>query len=86
MAEGLPGEIETIYVFYRYGGTSGSWCPVQAARVGVDTFKLPEQNWPEDVPRWQFPPGSTVRCERGTLRMSGEGYWYAVALATPPSA
>ena len=53
---------QTIYVALLDEGVD-VWRPVQAERVRTGVFRiLPMNPDPEDE-RWEFPPGSVVRCE-----------------------
>ena len=55
----MPTEI--VYVELLHEGVD-VWAPVEAERIGGDTYLLPSVA-PEDQ-EWAFPPGSRVLCER----------------------
>jgi hypothetical protein len=43
------------------------WRPIQAEKVGPDTYRIPAHYNPaSDGERWEFPPGATVVCQPRT--------------------
>jgi hypothetical protein len=52
---------ETIYVPLADEGVD-VWAPVEAEAVGDNAFRLPDESPADET--WQFPPGTTVVCER----------------------
>ena len=72
---------ETIYIYLKDEGTD-VWRPAPAWRIGGSSYiVLRPDDYDADVERWQFPPGSTVECERRTL--SGDSVMAAVRSVQP---
>ena len=71
---------ETIYVALLDEGTD-VWRPVLAARRADDLFEIISTNDDPEDEKWQFPPGSLVKCEHRTL--SGGRRLVAVELQPP---
>ena len=58
---------DTIYVALLDEGTS-VWRPVPARKVGEATYEiLRPADYDADDETWEFPPGSTVICEKKKL-------------------
>jgi hypothetical protein len=53
--------IETIYVGLLEEGTD-CWRPVQAERVASNTYRIVDQDIPDDE-LWEFQPGDLVYCD-----------------------
>jgi hypothetical protein len=70
---------ETVFVFLEDEGTN-VWRPTQAQRLADGTYRLlPPADYDPDDEKWEFPPGSIVRCER--RKLSGRQKLVAVRAA-----
>jgi hypothetical protein len=69
----------TIYVALLDEGTD-VWRPVQAQRQGDGSYLIVSSNDAPDDEKWQFPTGSTVRCE--LRKLSGGDRLVAVVEGT----
>ena len=79
MTSDISNQTVTIYVRLIDEGTPTSR-PTQAAKVGTDSFRLlATPNYDPADERWEFLPGSVVRCE--AREHDGERYLLAVRLA-----
>jgi hypothetical protein len=58
---------ETIFVYLEDEGTD-VWRPTQAERLADGSYRLlaPPDYDPQDE-KWEFPPGTVVRCQRRKL-------------------
>jgi hypothetical protein len=73
----LPSSNVVVFVFLEGEGVP-VWRPVIAVPLGQDKFQLADQKIENE--KWQFPPGSVVRCEH--RHHSGEITLVAVELAS----
>ena len=55
-------DIAEIYVSLLDEGVD-VWKPVQAERLGNDTYRILRQPYDRSVETWQFEPGDVVLCE-----------------------
>jgi hypothetical protein len=55
-------EIATIYLALLDEGVD-VWRPVQAERVGDDTYRILNQPYDRSIETWQYEPGDVVLCE-----------------------
>jgi len=79
MASNIPNEVVTVYVRLLEEGTPTSR-PTRAEKIGSDGFRLlATPNYDPGDERWEFLPGSVVRCE--AKEHNGERYLLAVGLS-----
>jgi len=69
----------TIYVYLLDEGTD-VWRPVAAEELRDGVYRIISENPDPDDERWEFPPGSVVRCE--DRQLSDGRFLVAVARAT----
>lgn len=56
-------ERDTIYVALLDEGID-VWRPVEAERLSADTYLIVDQDYEPEVERWEFEPGTIVRCRK----------------------
>jgi hypothetical protein len=56
-------ERDTIYVALLDEGID-VWRPVEAQRLSSDRYLIVDQGYDPDIERWQFEPGTVVRCRK----------------------
>jgi hypothetical protein len=54
---------DTIYVALLDEGID-VWRPVEARRLGADTYLIVDQDYDRRTERWEFEPGTAVRCRK----------------------
>ena len=54
-------ERDTIYVALLDEGID-VWRPVEARRLAPDLYLIVDQDYDRDLERWEFEPGTVVRC------------------------
>jgi hypothetical protein len=52
---------DTIYVALLDEGID-VWRPVEAERLSPDIYRIVDQGYDPDIERWEFEPGTVVRC------------------------
>jgi hypothetical protein len=56
-------ERDTIYVALLDEGID-VWRPVEAERLARDRYLIIDQNYDRGIERWEFEPGTIVRCRK----------------------
>lgn len=56
-------ERDTIHVALLDEGVD-VWRPVEAERLSPDSYLIVEQDYDRGLERWEFEPGTVVRCRR----------------------
>jgi hypothetical protein len=56
-------ERDTIYVALLNEGID-VWRPVAAERVSPDSYLIADQDYDRAIERWEFEPGTVVRCRK----------------------
>jgi hypothetical protein len=54
---------DTIYVALLDEGID-VWRPVEARRLAADTYLIVDQDYDRRTERWEFEPGTAVRCRK----------------------
>jgi hypothetical protein len=54
---------DTIYVALLDEGID-VWRPVEAERISPDSYLIVEQGYDPTIERWEFEPGTVVRCRK----------------------
>jgi hypothetical protein len=54
---------DTIYVALLDEGID-VWRPVEARRLAPDTYLIVDQDYDRRIERWEFEPGTEVRCRK----------------------
>jgi hypothetical protein len=54
---------DTIYVALLDEGID-VWRPVEAERISPDSYLIVEQGYDPAIERWEFEPGTVVRCRK----------------------
>ncbi len=62
----IQAELEEIYV--RLAGEEDAWRPTMGLELAPSLYKLlTVEGYDSDSERWEFRPGSIVRCEKRTI-------------------
>jgi hypothetical protein len=54
---------DTIYVALLNEGID-VWRPVEAERLSPDSYRILDQDYDPAIERWEFGPGTVVRCRK----------------------